>query len=523
MELTTKRYKYKRIFLLITFVVILPFLFEEFIIQFYHLDFENKTFYDLLNTGALLLFAFPVFFYLIRKTDQTAFYLEQQHEVNKKIQHKLELSNIELAYNANHDFLTGLPNRYQLFNLLDKMASERTELAVLFIDLDRFKSINDTMGHLSGDQFIKLVSIRLKQATPLGTQVFRHGGDEFVILSELPNYRSIEIAEGVLESFKKPFNIHNTTLYASASIGISHLPDHGADAVTLIKNADRAMYQAKEQGGSMYTIYSLLSQNDEHKQLMLENDLRDALETDQLLLHYQPVIDLETGLLKSFEALVRWKHPKLGLVSPAEFIPVAERSMLINDIGTWVLETACRQVKEWHAVNSDIGLAVNVSIRQFRNPQFPDLVKDVLEITEYPAHLLILEITESMMQDDWESIRIIDEIRTLGVKWAIDDFGTGYSSLSKLAFLPIDYLKIDRSFTMEMLTHPPMQSIVQTIIDMGRNLDMELIAEGIEEAGQSLLLQHYGCQFGQGYLFSKPLPAEEIEQAYCLTTLMKVH
>lgn len=523
MELTSRKYKYKRLFLLIVFVVILPFTFQEFIIQFYHLDFENKVFYEVLNIGALLVFALPVFYYLIRKTDQTACYLEQQLGVNQKIQHKLELSNIELAYNANHDFLTGLPNRYKLFNLLDKMTAERSELAVLFIDLDRFKSINDTMGHLSGDQFIRLVGIRLKQTIPLGTQVFRHGGDEFVILSELPNSKTIEIAEDILESFKSPFQLNGTTLYASLSIGISHLPDHGADSVTLIKNADQAMYRAKELGGSTYNIFSQLAENDELKQMMLENDLRHALECNQLMLHYQPVIDLETGRLKSVEALVRWNHPKLGLISPAEFIPVAERSMLINDIGTWVLKTACQQVKIWHSVNQDIGLAVNVSIRQFRNPHFPNLVKETLETADFPPHLLVLEITESMMQDDWESIRIIEKIRTLGVKWAVDDFGTGYSSLSKLAFLPIDYLKIDQSFTMEMLTHSPMQSIVQTIIDMGRNLDMELIAEGIEEPGQSSLLQHYGCQFGQGYLFSKPLPAEEIEHMYCFSTLMKVH
>lgn len=269
-------------------------------------------------------------------------------------------------------------------------------------------------------------------------------------------------------------------------------------------------------------MFSPDAENDDHKQLMLENDLRIALESEQLVVHYQPVVDLASGQLRSFEALVRWQHPELGLVPPAEFIPVAERSGLINDIGTWVLETACKQVKSWHSVNDEIGVAVNVSIRQFRNPNFPSLVKDVLEISDFPAHLLVLEITESMMQNDSESIRIVEEIRTLGVKLAIDDFGTGYSSLSKLGFLPIDYLKIDRSFTMEMLTHLPVQSIVQTIIDMGRNLDMQLIAEGIEEVEQSLFLQRGGCQLGQGYLYSKPVPAEEIENTYNLSTLTNV-
>ncbi|REB08633.1 EAL domain-containing protein [Sporosarcina sp. BI001-red] len=522
MELTTQRFKFKRLFLMILFVVLLPSVAKELLIQIYHLEFKNQLWYDILGSATMLLFSTPIFIYLFRKTDKTALTLQNQLVENKEIHQKLTLSNIELDYNANHDFLTGLQNRYRLFSVLNKLTAERSELAILFIDLDRFKSINDTMGHLSGDKFIKLVSIRLKQAIPVGAQVFRHGGDEFVILSELENSRAVKIAESILEAFKEPFEVNNTLLYTSASIGISHLPEHGSDSVTLLKNADRAMYRAKELGGNTFKVFSQLAENDDQKQLMIENDLRKALETEQLLIHYQPVINLATGRLKSFEALVRWNHPKIGLVPPGEFIPVAERSGLINDIGTWVLESSCHQVKQWHSANENLGLAVNVSIRQFRDPQFPSFVKDVLESTQFPPHLLILEITESMMQDDLESVRIIEEIRTLGVKLAIDDFGTGYSSLSKLGFLPIDYLKIDRSFTMEMLTHKPMQSIVQTIIDMGRNLDMELIAEGIEEEGQSTLLAQCGCQFGQGYLFSKPLPSEEIERTYCLSTLLKV-
>lgn len=523
MELTTQRFKYKRLFLLIIFVVLLPIICEALLIQFYHLDFKNKIWYNLLGASIMLLFSIPIFIYLIQKTESTASSLHKQLIENDKIHRKLTLSNIELDYNANHDFLTGLQNRYKLFQVLDKMAAKRSELAILFIDLDRFKSINDTMGHLSGDIFIKMVSMRLKQAIPMGAQVFRHGGDEFVIISELPNSKAVEIAEQILHVFKEPFEVNSTLLYTSASIGISHLPEHGSDSVTLLKNADRAMYRAKEAGGNTYKVFSQLAEDDDQKQLILENDLRNACETDQLLVHYQPVIDLSTGRLKSFEALVRWKHPELGLIPPGEFIPLAERSGLINEIGTWVLESACEQVKQWHRLNDTLGLAVNVSIRQFRNPQFPSVVRDVLEITQFPPHLLILEITESMMQDDYESVRIIEEIRALGVKLAIDDFGTGYSSLSKLGFLPIDYLKIDRSFTMEMLTHPPIQSIVKTIIDMGRNLNMELIAEGIEEDDQSSILANCGCQFGQGYLFSKPLPAEEIETAYCLSSLLKVN
>lgn len=522
MESYIHNYKRKRVLMLLVFIVFLPAVFEEIISLFLDLDFQNDIWYEVIDTSIMLLFATPIFIHMIRENDRTAVHLQQQLQEKKKIQQKLTLSNIELEYNATHDFLTGLPNRYKLFQVLSRMVKDRHELAVLFLDLDRFKTINDSMGHLSGDQFIKLVSIRLKQAIPLGAQVFRHGGDEFVILSELPNCRSTEIADAVCDAFQQPFSINGTLLYSSVSIGISHMPEHGTDEVTLLKNADRAMYRAKDQGGGTFNIFSNGTDEYEKKQLMLENDLRNALETEQLIVHYQPVVDLSTGRLKSFEALVRWEHPELGLVPPGEFIPVAERSGLINDIGTWVLESSCRQVRRWHSANEQIGLAVNVSIRQFRNPHFPNLVKDVLEITQFPAHLLILEITESMMQDDSESVRIIEEIRTLGVKLAIDDFGTGYSSLSKLGFLPIDYLKIDRSFITEMLIHAPIQSIIQTIIDMGRNLDMELIAEGIEEEGQSLLLAECGCQFGQGYLFSKPLSAEEIEMTYSLTTLVKV-
>ncbi|GKV69255.1 hypothetical protein NCCP2716_17530 [Sporosarcina sp. NCCP-2716] len=517
MDLTTQRTKYGRLLAAVIGIITLSIIFEELLISITGIGAGGKFVEAALSAVILIVFSTPAMLYVYKTSRRTELHLQRQLDMNETIQRQLALSNIELEYNAAHDYLTGLPNRFKLFRVLDKKAAERTELSILFLDLDRFKTINDTMGHLSGDRFIKLVSIRLRQSLPLGTEVFRHGGDEFVILSELPNDRAAEVAGNVLAAFREPFIVNDTKLYTSASIGISHLPEHGADAASLIKNADKAMYRAKEQGGNTFQVFCRASIDIDEKQMRIESDLRKALEKDQLTLHYQPVIDLKTNKLEGCEALIRWEHPELGLVSPADFIPVAERSSLINDIGTWVLETACRQMHEWHRKDLSLRLAVNVSIRQFRNPDFPAVVREVLEITQFPAKRLILEITESMMQDDVESRRTIQDIRSLGVKIAIDDFGTGYSSLSKLGFLPIDYLKIDRSFTSEMLTHPPMQSIVQTIIDMGRNLNIALIAEGIEEEQQSVLLKEGGCQFGQGYLYSKPQEPETIERAYGLS------
>ncbi len=521
MDPTTQRTKYGRLLAAVIGIITLSSIFEEFLISITGIDAGSKFGEAALSAAILIVFSTPAMLYVYKTSRRTERHLQTQLEANETIQRQLALSNIELEYNAAHDYLTGLPNRFKLFRVLDKKVADRAELSVLFLDLDRFKTINDTMGHLSGDQFIKLVSIRLKQSLPLGTEVFRHGGDEFVILSELPNDRAADVAGNVLEAFREPFIVNGTKLYTSASIGISHMPDHGADAVSLVKNADKAMYWAKDLGGNTFQFFSSTSLDIDEKQMRIESDLRKALETDQLALHYQPVIDLKTDRLEGCEALIRWEHPELGLVSPADFIPVAERTSLINDIGTWVLETACRQMREWHRCDPSLRLAVNVSIRQFRNPDFPAVVRDVLENTQFPAERLILEITESMMQDDTQSRATIHDIRSTGVKIAIDDFGTGYSSLSKLGFLPIDYLKIDMSFTSEMLTHPPMQSIVQTIIDMGRNLNIALIAEGIEEEQQSILLKEGGCQLGQGYLFSKPLEPESIGRAYGLSLAIK--
>ncbi|WJY26274.1 putative bifunctional diguanylate cyclase/phosphodiesterase [Sporosarcina trichiuri] len=470
-----------------------------------------------LRTGILFLFAVPALTVALKQGSRAEWRLQRQLEENRLIQKQLMRSNIELEYNAAHDALTGLPNRLKLFSDLELKTSSWKEFSVLSLDLDRFKTINDTMGHLSGDRFIRLVSIRLKQSLPSGTSLYRHGGDEFIVLAELPNGRIEEVTEVILSVFKEPFEVEGTLLYTSASIGISQFPGHGPDAAALIKHADKAMYEAKELGGGRAQLFEHPELDQSEKLMRIESDLRVALDTDQLTLHYQPVIELGTARLEGFEALIRWQHPELGLVSPAEFIPVAERSSLIDDIGMWVLETASRQVAGWHTADPSLRLAVNVSIRQFRNPKFPGVVRNVLQVTQFPPDRLILEITESMMQDDAESRLVIEDLRALGVKFAIDDFGTGYSSLSKLGFLPIDYLKIDRSFTAEMGTHPPMQSIVQTIIDMGRNLDMLLIAEGIEDGLQADLLKKGGCQLGQGYLFSRPAPPETIEQQYGLS------
>lgn len=518
MEQTSQRGTIPRFLVSVVAIIFLSSLASEVLIailQSYTGSVSGEVF---LRTVILFLFAVPALTVALKRSSQAEWHLQRQLEQNREIQKQLTRTNIELEYNAAHDALTGLPNRLKLFSDLEQKTEVQEEFSVLSLDLDRFKTINDTMGHLSGDRFIKLVSIRLKQSLPAGTSLYRHGGDEFVVLSELPNDQITEVTEVILSVFKEPFEVEGTLLYTSSSIGISQFPGHGPDAAALVKYADKAMYEAKELGGGRAHLFTHPELDQSEKLMRIESDLRVALDTDQLTLHYQPVIELGTGRLEGFEALIRWQHPELGLVSPAEFIPMAERSSLIDDIGMWVLETACRQVADWHAADPSLRLAVNVSIRQFRNPQFPGVVRDVLQVTQFPADRLILEITESMMQDDADSRLVIGDIRSLGVKFAVDDFGTGYSSLSKLGFLPIDYLKIDRSFTAEMGTHAPMQSIVQTIIDMGRNLDVLLIAEGIEDVQQAELLKRGGCQLGQGYLFSRPIPPETIEHQYGLSS-----
>ena len=421
---------------------------------------------------------------------------------------------------AYHDYLTGLPNRYKLKEQLQKslVSCEQNDqtLAVLFLDLDRFKFVNDTRGHEVGDALLQQVAEGLTRNVRQDDMVARQGGDEFIILLEKVDEVGVrEIAERILESFKDPFVLNDEELFISPSIGISLYPNDGEKDEDLIKNADAAMYLAKKRGKNNYQFFVHETEDLLERRTALEYGLRKVLVQDELLLHYQPQINLETGEWKSAEALVRWKHPKLGLVSPMEFIPIAEETGLIVSIGKWVLETACQQNKMWQKQGlPQMKVAVNVSSIQLQDRYFVKMVERTLEKYQLAPELLELEVTESVMRDVKETSAILHQLKEIGVKISIDDFGTGYSSLNFLNQLPIDFVKIDKSFIDDMTTNPTVASLVKTIIHMGTNLKFDLIAEGIENKQQADFLRQNGCRFGQGYLFSRPLPAEELKKLH---------
>ncbi|WP_461479661.1 EAL domain-containing protein [Paenibacillus sp. PvR148] len=424
----------------------------------------------------------------------------------KRIQH--------LAY---HDDLTGLPNRRHLYEVLTTELLNSSPIAIFFIDLDRFKIINDSLGHLVGDHLLQKVSERLVKCSQKGT-VFRHSGDEFVLLLPDSNREECrELAQNINFQLSKPFYIDNHEIYISTSVGIclSNDVDPQTSAQELIKFADLALYQAKQEGKNTYTIYSENIHSRTYSQLVMETDLHRALERNELIIHYQPQIDLESGKLCGMEALIRWNHPLLGFISPSEFIPLAEETGLIIPIGKWVLQTACKQNKELQEQgHPPLVVSVNLSARQFYQLDLVDMVSKVLKETHLEPKYLELEITESMTMDEARSIKILTHLKNLGVKISIDDFGTGYSSLTYLKKFPIDKLKIDQSFVRDCLKEPSDATIVQTIIAMAKNLNLRVIAEGVETKEQLLFLQQHLCHEAQGYFISQPVCLEELEKKF---------
>lgn len=419
-----------------------------------------------------------------------------------------------IKYMAYYDVLTGLPNRNMVRKHLNAaLKNGDQELAVLFLDLDRFKIINDTKGHRVGDLLLKVVASRLKNAVQAKGLVSRQGGDEFIILLKgLNKAQVIEVAERILEEFSEGIDVENQEFFVTPSIGISMAPGDGQDEETLIKHADTAMYLAKERGKNNYQFYTNQLHGLSSRKMELENGLRKALEQDQLMLHYQPQVNLETGKIIGVEALVRWQHPENGIISPGEFIPLAEETGLIVPLGKWVLHKASAQNKEWHDKGySSIPISVNISVRQLQEDRFIDTVKQILDQTGLDPSYLDLEITESIMQNSENTAMILNQLKELGVTLAIDDFGTGYSSLSLLKHLPIDKIKIDKSFVDDIIHHSNQGAMVKTIIDMGHNLQFDVIAEGVEEQEQVRFLLRNGCMIGQGYHFSRPLPPDEME------------
>jgi diguanylate cyclase (GGDEF)-like protein/PAS domain S-box-containing protein len=419
-----------------------------------------------------------------------------------------------IKYMAYYDVLTGLPNRNMVRKHLNAALQKGgQELAVLFLDLDRFKIINDTKGHRVGDLLLKVVASRLKNAVMDAGLVSRQGGDEFIILLKgLNKEQVVEVAERILAEFSEGIVVENQEFFVTPSIGITMTPDDGQDEETLIKHADTAMYLAKERGKNNYQFYTDQLQGLSSRKMELENGLRKALEQNQLMLHYQPQVNLKTGKIIGVEALVRWQHPEKGIISPAEFIPLAEETGLIVPLGKWVLQNASAQNKSWQQKGySAFPISVNISVRQLQEDQFIDTIKVVLEETGLNPKYLDLEITESVMQNSEKTAKILNELKELGVTLAIDDFGTGYSSLSQLKHLPIDKIKIDKSFVDDIIHHSNQGAMVKTIIDMGHNLQFKVIAEGVEEKEQVEFLLRNGCLIGQGYHFSRPLPAEAME------------
>jgi len=424
----------------------------------------------------------------------------------------------KLEFIAHHDSLTGLPNR-ALFQerfrqALVRARRHKATLAVLFIDLDEFKTINDSLGHHVGDELLQVVATRLQECVRESDVVARLGGDEFtVLLDELKRSQdAARVAEKILEALAKPYSARGHELSTSASIGVSCYPEDGADVETLLKNADAAMYQAKGHGRNNCQFFSAELNDRAYGMLLMKNSLRLALQRDEFLLHYQPRFNLTSGAVCGMEALIRWRHPEDGEIPPAKFIPLAEETGLIVPIGEWVLRTACAQLREWRALGiRTMRMAVNLSPRQFRQADLTARISTILRDTGLSADDLELEITEGVvMQDPEASEKMLRELKASGIAISIDDFGTGYSSLGYLKRFPIDYLKIDRAFVRELHKNPADVAIVRAIIALARGLNMSVIAEGVELEEQGKLLTLFGCDEAQGYLYSKPRPAHEL-------------
>ena len=423
----------------------------------------------------------------------------------------------QIAYSAQHDFLTGLPNRMLLNDRVNQaihLASRHMKkVAVLFLDLDGFKHINDSLGHRIGDRLLQAIAKRLVDCVRGSDTVSRQGGDEFVVLLlevDQPE-GAATMARRMLQTMAEPHSIDHHDLHVTISIGVSVYPDDGLDAETLIKNADTAMYQAKEDGRHSYQFFKPAMNVRAVERQSIEESLRRALERREFALHYQPRINLKTLAITGAEALIRWTHPTRGLVSPGQFIPIAEDCGLILPIGKWVLREACKQARAWLDAGLPLGtVAVNISAIEFREENFLEGVFAILKDTGLDPSSLELELTEGVLMKHADSTALLLEaLRARGVRVAVDDFGTGYSSLSYLRKFPIDALKIDQSFVRQITTVADETTIVTAVISMGRSLKLRIVAEGVETEAQLAFLQAHECDEAQGYYFSRPVPPQQ--------------
>ena len=418
-------------------------------------------------------------------------------------------------HQALHDALTGLPNRILFYDRLEQALlsaeREREPLAVLIVNLDRFKEVNDTMGHSNGDLLLQLVGPRLRAALRSRDTIARMGGDEFAIL--LPGTDiagSRQVAKSLHAALNQPFGLESVTVATAASVGVAHYPEHGSDAETLLRRADVAMYMAKEHR-SGHALYAPESDPHDPNRLALVGELRQAISDDELVLHYQPKIDLRTNEVSGVEALVRWCHPIRGLLPPMEFVPLVEHAGLMRPLTLWVLDRALGQCRAWREEGIELRVAVNLAVPSLLDVELCDDVARLLAKHAVPAHLLELEITEnSIMTDPKRAIAKLEELSSMGVRLAIDDFGTGYSSLAYLKSLPVDELKIDKSFVMNMQASADDGVIVRSTIDLGRNLGLAVVAEGVESEDALAHLQALGCDEAQGFFMSRPISAEAL-------------
>ena len=423
----------------------------------------------------------------------------------------------KIAHLAYYDVLTELPNRLLFEKLLNEsLKNEDEKLAVMFIDLDRFKLINDSLGHHRGDQILKLVTTRIKEAIKDDAVLARFGGDEFTVL--LPGLTcekdALMLAKRVVDHLKQPILFDDVEYFMTVGIGISLFPLDGQNLDTLMKNAYIALDRAKQQGANYIEFYTDEMTDEAFERLELESYLRRALEKEELTLFYQPQVNLDEKKIYACEALIRWNHPKLGLVSPAQFIPLAEETGLIEEIGIWVLNEACMQTSRWQALGyDDLSISVNVSGRQFQSEKFVESVREALRASGLSPHSLHLEVTESttLVNTDY-SISMLNELRGMGIKVSIDDFGTGYSSLSYLKDFPLDILKIDQSFIRNLQENNADAAIVKAVITMCEGLNLSIVAEGIETKEQGDIIRSFGCNFAQGFFYSKPLNKDRFEK-----------
>jgi len=430
----------------------------------------------------------------------------QHYKTKEKINHM-----------AFHDPLTGLPNRRLFDEKVEKVLadSNRTldKFSVLFIDLDRFKNINDTYGHDIGDLFLVEVSKRLTNCLTDNAVLSRQGGDEFTILLKNSSIAAAkEIGNRILQSLDQSFMIEGIEIYVTPSIGISVYPEHGSNSVELLKKADSAMYHAKNEGGNNFKFHDAILEKKDIERLTLENHLHKALENNEFTLHYQPKIDLSSNNITGVESLIRWENPVLGMIRPDQFIPIAEETGMIIPIGEWVLGEACKQLCSWQEQGlGDLTVAVNLSIRQFFNPNLIPSIQKVIEQTGIDPSLLELEITESMTMKVEVAREILNELKTIGVKISIDDFGTGYSSFNYLKYFPIDYIKIDKSFINDITHDVQSENIVQVFFMLAKSIGFKVVAEGVETKEQLEMLRMMNCHEVQGYFFSKPLPKDDFK------------